>query len=421
MRKTFSNEFLIAQAKKCKTRAELKAMDQSFYEAIRARKLQPVAFAHMEHQRKSLTDKELIALAKKFGTIADFIKQHQGHYNAIRARGLHDLAFAHTKSKSEVAFQSFLVKAKKVHGKNFDYSKVVFSATKNIEIICKNHGPIFMLPNNHIKSKYGCLECFRDSSYKTDDELFAIAKKYKTKDQFRVGDYRAYMLLKERDLFDEATDHMQNRSKRESKYTDKYLIYFAKKYKAQSLLRKDAEPIFTAICKRGLQEKAFPHMVDGNLFVERKWNFEACKNEALKHKTRSDFQRSCHSAYQSALKNGWLDKICKHMEYNLGSANDSMYFYKTDLMYNGMAVYKSGSTSVRLGDKRIKEVAKAGDFNAEVIVHCKVKIRATLIEKMVQSIGIDPKVEKFNGSTELRAMNDKQARQVAETILKYMA
>jgi len=43
------------------------------------------------------------------------------------------------------------------------------------------------------------------------------------------------------------------------------------------------------------------------------WTFERCKIEALKYNTRYEFQKKSSSAYNSALKNKWLDLICLHM------------------------------------------------------------------------------------------------------------
>lgn len=43
------------------------------------------------------------------------------------------------------------------------------------------------------------------------------------------------------------------------------------------------------------------------------WNKENCNLEASKYINRSSFKKNCKSAYESALKNKWLDDICKHM------------------------------------------------------------------------------------------------------------
>jgi hypothetical protein len=46
-----------------------------------------------------------------------------------------------------------------------------------------------------------------------------------------------------------------------------------------------------------------------------KWTKEECKKEASKFNTRGDFKKVFGWAYNISLKNGWLDEICSHMEY----------------------------------------------------------------------------------------------------------
>ena len=43
------------------------------------------------------------------------------------------------------------------------------------------------------------------------------------------------------------------------------------------------------------------------------WTKERCKNEALKYKYRSEFYKNQSAAYLKSLHNGWLDEICLHM------------------------------------------------------------------------------------------------------------
>ena len=55
--------------------------------------------------------------------------------------------------------ESFIEKARKVHGNKYDYSKVEYvnSHTK-VCIICPEHGEFWMIPTNHLKGK-GCKQC----------------------------------------------------------------------------------------------------------------------------------------------------------------------------------------------------------------------------------------------------------------------
>ncbi|MCK4820590.1 GIY-YIG nuclease family protein [bacterium] len=45
------------------------------------------------------------------------------------------------------------------------------------------------------------------------------------------------------------------------------------------------------------------------------WTKDRCADEALKHNTRTRFAKTpgSESAYNRALKNGWIDEICQHM------------------------------------------------------------------------------------------------------------
>jgi len=47
--------------------------------------------------------------------------------------------------------------------------------------------------------------------------------------------------------------------------------------------------------------------------INLKWNKEECQKEAIKYYTRFEFQINNCSAYNSAIKNKWLDEICSHM------------------------------------------------------------------------------------------------------------
>ena len=46
------------------------------------------------------------------------------------------------------------------------------------------------------------------------------------------------------------------------------------------------------------------------------WNKKNCENEASKYKSKYEFCKGSKSAYCSALNNGWLNEICKHMGDN---------------------------------------------------------------------------------------------------------
>ena len=56
--------------------------------------------------------------------------------------------------------ETFIERAKKVHGDLYDYSRVNYErSTKKVEIICPVHGSFFQRPENHINQKQHCPQC----------------------------------------------------------------------------------------------------------------------------------------------------------------------------------------------------------------------------------------------------------------------
>ena len=58
--------------------------------------------------------------------------------------------------------ESFIKKAKEIHGDRYDYSKVEWKNTRTaITIVCPIHGEFTQVPQNHIRLKCGCRKCGR--------------------------------------------------------------------------------------------------------------------------------------------------------------------------------------------------------------------------------------------------------------------
>lgn len=57
-------------------------------------------------------------------------------------------------------------------------------------------------------------------------------------------------------------------------------------------------------------------------------NKERCQKEALKYITRTEFKLNSNGAYESCLRNNWLDDVCYHM-INIGNRyNKCVYVYE---------------------------------------------------------------------------------------------
>lgn len=55
--------------------------------------------------------------------------------------------------------EEFIEKARQIHGDKYDYSKSIYTFSRNkIKIICKKHGEFEQSVNNHLNGK-GCQKC----------------------------------------------------------------------------------------------------------------------------------------------------------------------------------------------------------------------------------------------------------------------
>jgi hypothetical protein len=89
---------------------------------------------------------------------------------------------------------SFIQKARKIHGDRYGYDQVhyVDSSTK-VTIICPKHGPFPKTPANHLK-KQGCQLCTRESiKFSTDQFISKSREIHGSKYGYDDVDYQAIM------------------------------------------------------------------------------------------------------------------------------------------------------------------------------------------------------------------------------------
>lgn len=99
-----------------------------------------------------------------------FLQNANAH---LQGHGCPNCAQARVHSKRRSTTETWIKKAKAVHGSRYDYSKVQYvHATSKIEIICKKHGSFFQEPSNHLSGQ-GCPHC-RLSKGEQDIRLYLL-------------------------------------------------------------------------------------------------------------------------------------------------------------------------------------------------------------------------------------------------------
>ena len=86
----------------------------------------------------------------------------------------------------------------------------------------------------------------------------------------------------------------------------------ALKYKIRSEFKKESPSAYGSSLRHRWLDDICKHMVE-IMKPKGYWTKENCRKEALKYKTRHEFQKGSDGAYKKSWRNGWLDDVCKHM------------------------------------------------------------------------------------------------------------
>ena len=97
------------------------------------------------------------------------------------------------------------------------------------------------------------------------------------------------------------------------KWTKEECVKEALKYTTRIEFKRKSSVAYSIACRNGWYKEICSHMIETRK-PNNYWNYDHCKEEALKYTTRIEFKKKSSGAYKSAFKHGWLDDICSHME-----------------------------------------------------------------------------------------------------------
>jgi hypothetical protein len=113
------------------------------------------------------------------------------------------------------------------------------------------------------------------------------------------------------------------------KWDEDKVAELAKSYESLQKFRSEQKGAYLWMCKHGLTPQLNQHMTRA-LRKRGHWSKEMCLEEANLYHYRSEFMRGSGSAYNAALKNGWLDEVCAHMKTKADGVKHCVYLIKND-------------------------------------------------------------------------------------------
>ena len=260
----------------------------------------------------------------------------------------------------------------------------------------------------------------KPNGYWTIERLQTEALKYSTRQEFQQQNGAAYKAAGEQKCRDQICSHMSQVKQPKGYWTLENLQAEALKYDNKVDFRTHSNPAFLTASRKKLLDQICSHMEPGKLPNGYWLNKENCAAEALKYTNRRAFSIANSSAYHGADSNGWLDEICAHMDFNPSSDSDVVYIWRAiGHEYNKLPVYKFGTTSARLNDRRISEVAKSADMEFEIVLLTEVSVHAAELEVELLKLGANPKYSGFNGASEFRALMEVELQSAIELIQKF--
>jgi len=150
------------------------------------------------------------------------------------------------------------------------------------------------------------------NGYWTKEKCHEEALKFKYKIDFRNKSNSAYVIAYSNKWLDEICSQMIPNRKPKGFWTKENCANEALKHKKIGDLKRNEAQAYRIIVKNNWYEELCSHM-DLKRNPVGYWNYETCEKAALKYKTKTDFVKNDQVAYETAIKNKWIDDICSHM------------------------------------------------------------------------------------------------------------
>ena len=203
----------------------------------------------------------------------------------------------------------FIKRAKQVHGDKYDYSKAEYKGnSEEVCIICPDHGEFWQRASNHLKG-FGCKQCgFIATSAK--QKIWTQEKCYETA--------RQYENLSDFIKRDQVAFSIASRNKWLNDYTWLKRKQLPNGYWTKELVLEEARKYTSSHEFEKGNPKAYSAAKRKNWIKEctwfikpknaKKWNYDTCYEEAIKYKTKSEFRKKSITAYCNDSKNNWVQE-----------------------------------------------------------------------------------------------------------------
>lgn len=273
---------------------------------------------------RKLTKIEILDIAKKCKTKTEFLNSGGGAYKASKHMGIFEQATSHMPKNS--------LSIKDPHNKKWTEETIRSESSKykNRYQLKKNNCSAFNAAKklNLLDILYPIKCEFRNIAY-TIEEVISIAKKYNTKSELKEANPYVYRYICKNNLniktITNLPEHISSeKDPHNKKWYEENLRIEALKYKTRSEFQKNSGGAYEAAVNLKIKDDICTTMGEP---LNTPYELQELKEKALKHKTRSKFIKNEKGAYNSSNKKGILNDICSHMtkSNNTSSAEQNLF------------------------------------------------------------------------------------------------
>ena len=137
------------------------------------------------------------------------------------------------------------------------------------------------------------------------------ALKYSSRVEFQKQGKKFYIAARRRGWLDAICSHMEYRRNPSNELTFERCAQEAQRYGTRTEFARNSTGYYIKARRMGWLDKICAHME----IIQQTWTKEMCAAEAAKFSTRSAFVYGSRKAYKAAHQNGWLDELCTHMHF----------------------------------------------------------------------------------------------------------
>jgi len=153
----------------------------------------------------------------------------------------------------------------------------------------------------------------KPNGYWTFEKCKEVALLCSSRSEFQKKYNGAYESSTKNGWLDEISSHMMEHQKPNNYWNKERCYEVALKCETRSKFSEKYNGAYNSALNHKWLDEICNHMSNIKIY-NIYWNKERCYEAALKCETRSEFNKKYSGAYNSSLRNGWMNDICSHMK-----------------------------------------------------------------------------------------------------------